>query len=315
MKWRNRTKLFSTAAVEKLCGNFSSANIGILTGLSGLTVVDCDAPDAVAAMIERCGDTPLKVATPSGGAHLYYRSDGERCTNLRAHGLEVDIKGIGGFVVVPPSVRPAGPYAGQSYGFLSGSWVDLGNLPTIRPGGLTMTMHREAGPPTRLPAIKEGRRNNTLFRALLRHAGRCDTEDDLQEVANTINSNCDPPLPSAKVRMTARSAWRYEQTGRNWVGREAKALVTASEHQILAAQQHGADALLLLTKLRLSHGNRTEFCAAPRAMARAKILPLWGPQRYRNALATLVQTGRLRIVHRGGRSAGDARRYVLPTGR
>lgn len=220
VKWSGRRGLLGSDALAKLCNKFPTANIGVITGISGVTVVDCDAPEAVAAMIERCGDTPLKTGTPSGGTHLWYRSSGERCANLRAHGLVVDIKGIGGVVVVPPSVRPSGPYAGRSYEFRSGSWADLGNLPTIRPGGLSMAMSTEADPPTRLRAVKLGRRNNMLFRLLLSHARHCDSEDDLQDVAITINADYDPPLPAAEVRMTAKSAWRYEQDGKNLVGRD-----------------------------------------------------------------------------------------------
>src|SRR4051794_23544353 len=74
-KWRKRP---GRNFMEKLAQRYVGANVGIITGLSDLTVVDCDAPEAVAAMIERCGDTPLKTSTPSGGVHLWYRSAGER---------------------------------------------------------------------------------------------------------------------------------------------------------------------------------------------------------------------------------------------
>jgi hypothetical protein len=294
-----------------MCSKFAAANIGVLTGLSGVTVVDCDAPVAVAAMIERCGDTPLKTSTPSGGVHLWYRSNGERCANLRPEGLPVDVKAKGGFVVVPPSVRPSGPYAGRLYRFHSGSWADLGNLPSIRCGSLATARPRKPGPPTRLCAVKEGHRNNMLFRALLRHAPHCDYMEDLMDVANSINDDCDPPLPDLEVERAVCSAWRYEQNGQNWVGKGARAYITSSEHQFLATRQFGPDALLLITKLRLTHALRPEFCISPKAMARAKVFPGWGPQRYRHAIALLVQSGGLRITHRGGRSGGDARRYAF----
>src|SRR3954452_1823826 len=102
-KWAKRPGL---DFVRKMTCRHPSANVGIITGLSGITVVDCDDPVVVTAMITRCGDTPLKVRTPSGGVHLYYRTAGERCTGRRPEVLEVVVNCLGGFVVAPPSVRP-----------------------------------------------------------------------------------------------------------------------------------------------------------------------------------------------------------------
>src|SRR5580704_3630247 len=102
----------SLTTVENWVERWSGAAIGIVTGaVSGLVVVDIDSDDpAVWAMvIERFGDTPLKIRTPSGGQHLYFRSDGERNRNLRPE-LPVDIKGTGGQVAAPPSVRLAGKH-------------------------------------------------------------------------------------------------------------------------------------------------------------------------------------------------------------
>ncbi len=113
---------------------YDNANVGVLTGeRSGVLVVDVDDAGVVDPMIERFGQTPLKTSTPSGGVHLWYRWNGERCSNLRPReGLKVDIKGAGGFVVVPPSVRQS---TGKPYTWLRGSLKDLPGLPGVRPGG------------------------------------------------------------------------------------------------------------------------------------------------------------------------------------
>lgn len=151
----------------------------------------------------------------------------------------------------------------------------------------------------------------TLFRALLRAAPQCPTEEALQKVAEAINAGYQPPFCPAELQEPVRSAWRYQQAGANWVGKEARAVVTRSEHERVAAHRHGADALLLLTKLRFEHGTGREFCLAAKAMAQAQIFPRWGRQRYRNAITALLETGRLRVVYRGGRRAGDASRYAF----
>src|SRR3954454_24996496 len=120
-KWKHPP---GPASIEKLSAKHPGANIGIACGLSGVVVVDIDDLSHALAMIERFGDTPLKVQTPRGdGIHLWYRSSGEGCQNLRdSEGLPVDLKGIGGLVVVPPSTRPSGEFAGRSYTIISGSW-------------------------------------------------------------------------------------------------------------------------------------------------------------------------------------------------
>src|SRR4051795_10480685 len=190
VEWGKWTKRPGRAFIEKMMRRYPSTNVGIIAGLSGITVVDCDDPAAVAVMIARCGDTPLKVRTPSGGVHLYYRAAGERCADLRPEGLKVDVKSIGGFVVAPPSVRPDGPHAGRAYEFLEGSWADLARLPVARPGSLPM-IGDGTGQPGRLRAVKQGRRNNTLFRLLLREARYCDNFGALLDVAEGLNQDFD----------------------------------------------------------------------------------------------------------------------------
>src|SRR3954447_21352194 len=266
VEWGKWTKRPGRAFIEKMRRRYPSANVGIVVGLSGITVVDCDDPAAVAVMVARCGDTPLKVRTPSGGVHLYYRAAGERCADLRPEGLKVDVKGIGGFVVAPPSVRPDGPHAGRAYEFLEGSWRDLSQLPAARPGSLPTT-EDGARRPARLRAVRQGWRNNTLFRLLLRQARYCDSLDALLDIAEGVNQDFAPPLSAAEVADAARSAWGYEERGENWAGREPRVSLTRAQHDALRAHRHGSDAWFLLATLRFSHWDRDGFAAAPKAMA------------------------------------------------
>src|SRR4051794_32233415 len=69
VEWGGWAKRPGRAFIEKMMRRYPSTNVGIIAGLSGITVVDCDDPVAVAVMIARCGDTPLKVRTPGGGVH------------------------------------------------------------------------------------------------------------------------------------------------------------------------------------------------------------------------------------------------------
>ncbi len=109
VRWRTWEHRPGRQFLERLADKHPTANVGVLTGLSGVTVVDVDDPELVDGMLRRFGDTPLVTGTPRGGVHLWYRSTGEGClTGL--DGLKVDIKGLGGMVVVPPSIRPWAPF-------------------------------------------------------------------------------------------------------------------------------------------------------------------------------------------------------------
>lgn len=288
--------------LERLVRSHPTANIGILTGLSGVTVVDIDDASLVDDMVRRFGDTPLKTSTPSGGIHLWYRANGERCRNLRqAEGLAVDIKAQGGMVVVPPSVRPSGPYEGKSYAFLDGLWEDFSRLPTLRLGSLH---NGEKG------QVQEGNRNNEMFRHCLAQARHCDTFDNLLDVARTFNAfSCVPELPDGQVVKTARSAWRCQQEGRNWSGGPARAVFTTADIDRLS---HDPNSFTFLAKLRVTHGNRPDpFALDAKAMRKANVMPGWGRNKYMAVTERLRKTGDLIRVYTGGKKPGDPHLYRL----
>jgi hypothetical protein len=301
VKWGTLKFRYSQITIKKLTIKFPDANVGIICGLSGVTIVDIDAPELVAALVERFGETPLMTNTPSGGVHLWYKSTGEKNQNLReTENLAVDIRGIGGQVVVPPSIRVSGPNAGRTYVFTAGaSWDDLCCLPKIRPGALPNTT------PTALRAVKEGRRNNTLFKSLLHQVKHCDDFETLLDVAQSISADFDPPLSNAEVQKIALSVWNLEGAGKNWVGTEQKLYVSVSELDALEAQRGAAIGLQLFLKLRRLHGDRAQFAVAAHAMARDGVIPGWGEKMYRTGLAAILNAGLLRQDHRGGRWVGD----------
>ncbi len=72
--------------LNRLVEKHPNANVGMLTGLSKITVVDIDDPANAATMVARCGDTPLKVRTPSGGFHHWYRANGEISSKSETRG-------------------------------------------------------------------------------------------------------------------------------------------------------------------------------------------------------------------------------------
>jgi bifunctional DNA primase/polymerase-like protein/primase-like protein len=306
-KWRKRPP---RSWVAKMVEAWPTANVGILSRLSNVTVVDVDDAALIDAMIVRFGETPLKTRTPSGGAHLWYRRSDNADHNLRqAEKLSVDLRS-NGVIVVPPSIRPTGEHAGRKYEFVAGSWNDLARLPKVRPGSLPVS-RVSAAQAAPLRAVKQGWRNETLFRNLLRHARHCNDKSALQDVADTINEDFDPPLPHAEVVKTVESAWSYQVAGQNWAGTEAKIQLTASDIRVLIAHKNGSDATLLYLKLRLANWDRPIFAVSPKAMARDQVIPGWAHGRYRNGLYALSEIGFLTVLHQGGQGAGDPRLFAF----
>ena len=97
------------------------ANIGIPTGAaSGLVVVDLDVKEHLDGrdnIKELKGyeqfDPTIYVTTPRGGVHIYFRNPSVRVKSRQDNPCKaVDIRGDGGYVVVPPSI-----IGGRSYNY------------------------------------------------------------------------------------------------------------------------------------------------------------------------------------------------------
>ena len=309
VKWGNWKRPPGRDPLAKLAKQHPFSNIGVICHLSNVTVVDVDDPTLRDSIVLRCGDTPLITGTPSGGNHFWYRHNGERCANLReSDGIAVDIKGAGGFVVVPPSLRPNGPYAGTPYKFIAGSWEDLKRLPNLQSGALSHERENE-GDFDPLKAVKTGRRNSFLFKLLLQQATACDDFDALLDVARSINEDFDPPLPDAEVVKTAGNAWGYEERGSNWAGREAQVVIPKSQLVVLI---ENPNALTLLATLKSEHGARKRpFAVSSKRMSAANVIPDWGPRRYTEARNWLEHREFLKVKHRGGKKPGDASLFTF----
>jgi DNA-binding XRE family transcriptional regulator len=305
-KWKQRP---GPSAIRKWIDKHPDANVGIVTGqLSGISVVDIDSVDPVQqhAIIEQFGDTPLKTGTPRGGRHLWYRYNGEASTDFSPH-VPVQLKAAGGFVVVPPSVRPNGPHAGRAYEFVDGTLKDLARLPPLRQESIDRVTVNTISP-TRLRSVKEGWRNNSLFRHLKDHAPYCDDMETLLDVGMTFGQHdCGPSLPLAEIVKTTNSVWRMREEGRLWAkGAKPQVVVLRSVIDDL-----NADALKIYLTLRFSHFDGRQFALSPKAMAKTQVISGWSHQRYRAARDELLQERYLKMVHKGGSRPGDPSLFAL----
>jgi len=261
----------------RLAERFHEANaFGFQLGpKSQITALDIDSQDeAILADALSChGDTPFIVLTGSG-YHAYYSYAGERRLIRPYYEKPIDILG-GGFVVAPPSVSAKGKYK-----IISGTLDALANLPPIH-----VVLDRLRAD-ARIP---EGKRNNTLFRFALEQARHSDTYDAFLDVMRTRNMDCEPPLPDDVIIATAKSAWRYEQGGRNLVGR-GRAVVTPHSviDELIGESQ---DAFVLLTLLQRHHWGRNFVLA--KAMADQLG---WTRKRFAAARTLLQTLGFIQLV-------------------
>jgi putative DNA primase/helicase len=122
------------ATIRSWWHQFPKAMIGVPTGLPiGAFVVDIDAgvddetgevfeADEILARLEAKLAVKLPATwmaeTPRGGRHLYFRLPTVGVGNRAGIVDRVDIRGSGGYVVVPPSARPDG----RAYSWVISPW-------------------------------------------------------------------------------------------------------------------------------------------------------------------------------------------------
>jgi len=92
---------------------YPGCNWGLACGPSGVTVVDIDSPEALRWWMERGANTPVGrvVRTPRGGFHYYFLAGEISPTTTDFAGVEkLDLRGRGGYVVLPPGHTADGVY-------------------------------------------------------------------------------------------------------------------------------------------------------------------------------------------------------------
>ena len=302
------SRLVNLGNVAAIARQFPDANIAILTGRSGLNVLDIDDLALLHPMRKRFGDTPLIGKTAGrGGYQLYYRASPHvRAADLRAtDGIPVEIKAGGNIVITPPS---RSPITGREYELIEGRFdhETLASLPQINVPAIcdtkTAADHR---------SICEGLRDNWLFSVCLRHAHHVDDFDALLDVGRTRNDECEPPLPDDEVIKVCRSAWGYTTEGRNFVSAGGHVLLNRSRIEHLCNATPGNPVSLML-RLEIEHAARVErdesFALSTRAMADAGSFGDWSRQNLRTAIKGALDLGVLKCVSKGRGYA----RYMLP---
>jgi hypothetical protein len=183
-----------------------TAGIGLVTGaVSGFVVLDADGPDAEAALTELAGAIRTWRAKTARGQHVFFRhpGGGARIGNRAGLRPKLDVRGDGGYVVLPPSRHPTG----VRYTWITGP--DEAPLASLPPGLLAVlttppATNGAAGAHDGDGVVGEGRRNERLYRLgrsfVANRMSPSAIENALLEENRT---HCQPPLPEAEVRQIA----------------------------------------------------------------------------------------------------------------
>jgi putative DNA primase/helicase len=238
------------AQIRRWWRQWPDANIGTVTGaVSGFVVLDVDprhgGDPSLEDLTAKHGSLPdtTESLTGGGGRHLLFAHPGTPIHNDAGKklGAGLDIRGDGGYVVVPPSRHASG----QFYEWEASSHpndVPLAPMPAWLVDRLRE--HRTTAPVNGQPSvdgapIADGQRNVTLTSLAGSMRRRAMTADEIHAALAVVNlQRCQPPLPDDVVRRIAASVSRYIPANSQTV--EAVPLSDQFNAEALVAE-HGAD--------------------------------------------------------------------------
>lgn len=191
--------------IRRWWANGSAAGIATPTG-GGLFVLDVDNEEALKALEAEYGPLPptVEVVTPRPGRHVYLRGDVSNSRGALPDGI--DVRGTGGYVLLPPSPHPNGVY----------EWRTAPDEEPIAPApqwllGLLNAARMNGAAPAIEGEIPAHQRNQTLasMAGTMRRRGFHEAAIAAALLA-TNKDRCKPPLSDTEVRKIARSVARYK---------------------------------------------------------------------------------------------------------
>lgn len=203
------SRLPTEAEVTGWWTQYPNANIALVTGkVSGVVAVDVDAyKGGDPRPIYEQNPTQLISKTGGGGFHLIYDYPGKPVSNRVDKESKVDVRGDGGYVILPPSSHASG----RDY-----AWVRTGNpgrppewlTAERRPssdsaGGVGEKWLSEA-----LAGAEDGSRNDTCTRIAGYFAGKGIPSDIAVSVLQNWNTKNTPPLSDAEIQTTVESTYK-----------------------------------------------------------------------------------------------------------
>jgi len=207
-------------------------NIGIVTGaLSGVVVVDCDSENSAEWALRNLPPTTIYSRT-GRGYHIWFKHPGVKVKTKAFVREGIDVRGDGGFIVVPPSWHAGSgrnyqwntgidcqPYNDQlwneleTYPIKSSPWSETVDEPT---GNLNINLadidisdrpfvHLEKKP------VPHGRRNQEAVKYAGKFAAlRIDRKQAAADLMEWNLEYCQPPMGERELRSVISSAYKMK---------------------------------------------------------------------------------------------------------
>ena len=199
---------------------FPNAAIGVATGsMSNLIVIDEDIDEEKGkdgyhevSLWERDHEPfpdTVQAITGRGGYHLYFKYSGSDIRNRTGILDGVDVRGEGGYVVVPPSMHPNGTEYQWEYGPEDIEMAEV-NETVLEFLKIGKTEHKDH---FQLPdAIPSGSRNDTLYRLACSLQAQGVPDDGIMAAVESANqTRCNPPIEDEELKLIVSSALRHQK--------------------------------------------------------------------------------------------------------
>jgi hypothetical protein len=191
--------------IERWWTSWPDAGIATPTG-RGWFVLDVDDDEALKALEAKHGPLPptVEVVTPRPGRHIYLRGNSTNRSGSLPAGI--DVRGTGGYVLLPPSPHTNGHYEWRE----AADEIAIAHAPGWLLKLLQPPKRRTGSSPPVATDIPRGRRNTTLasLAGTMRRRGMSERAIE-SALLVTNRDQCKPPLADNDVRKIAHSIARY----------------------------------------------------------------------------------------------------------
>lgn len=182
--------------------SYPEANIGIATGkASGILVLEVDGPSGDASLAAIGAAIPTRTNITKRGRHLFFMHPGVPIPNRVRMLPDLDVRGDGGMIVVPPSLHASGHRYHWDCEHGMGFDLPLAPLP---PSALDAITNGTGGVKVPTPLLTDtlprGRRNDTLTSWAGRLLAKGLTTAETLVALEGLNLKCQPALSADELR-------------------------------------------------------------------------------------------------------------------
>lgn len=218
------------------------ANVGVVTGaVSGIVVLDADGPEGLASLKALGTPATTWLSKTARGWHQFFRYPEDGVTIRNSTGLRpgLDVRGDGGYVIVPPSLHASGRrYAWRTAPGQMALAPIPANVLTLLAGPTNGHGVSDRNPRD----IPEGRRNDALYRCGRSLKAKGLSADAIKAALLEANrTRCKPPLPEDEVEeLATHAATHPDRPSFAPATGEGRPTLTDAGNARRFARQHGA---------------------------------------------------------------------------